>query len=81
MAPKDEEISGSDKKNPSPYTLSLNNNLVCSHRNREGHDLGTCFQLIGYPDWWGNRPHSSAIGRGSGHKHNSSGGRDKGDVP
>ncbi|KAA3466824.1 retrovirus-related Pol polyprotein from transposon TNT 1-94 isoform X1 [Gossypium australe] len=56
-------------------------NCVCSHCNREGHDSGTCFQLIGYPDWWGNRPYSSAIGRGSGRKCNSSGRRNKCGVP
>ncbi|PNX82965.1 hypothetical protein L195_g039002, partial [Trifolium pratense] len=28
----------------------------CTHCHREGHEAGGCFQLVGYPDWWGDRP-------------------------
>lgn len=31
-------------------------NALCSHCNKTGHDATGCFQLIGYPDWWGDRP-------------------------
>ena len=37
---------------------------VCKYCNREGHDADGCFQLIGYPDWWGDRPKMSGSGRG-----------------
>ncbi|XP_072077788.1 uncharacterized protein [Arachis hypogaea] len=29
--------------------------LVCSHCGRTGHEIKGCFQLIGYPEWWGDR--------------------------
>lgn len=25
---------------------------LCSQCNKVGHDVASCFQLIGYPDWW-----------------------------
>ena len=54
---------------------------VYSHCNREGHNLGTCFQLIEYPDYWGNRPCSSTSGQGSGCKRNGGGGHDRSGIP
>ena len=30
--------------------------MVCSHCGKAGHDAKSCFQLIGYPEWWGDRP-------------------------
>ena len=41
-------------------------NVVCTNCKREGHDANTCFQLIGYPEWWGNRPRTNVSGRGGG---------------
>ncbi|KAF7821316.1 retrovirus-related Pol polyprotein from transposon TNT 1-94 [Senna tora] len=37
--------------------------MTCSNYKREGHDTENCFQLIGYPEWWGNR---SRTGNGRG---------------
>jgi hypothetical protein len=31
-------------------------NTACSNCNRTGHDTTGCFEIIGYPDWWGDRP-------------------------
>ena len=31
-------------------------NLTCSHCKKKGHDLSNCFELNGYPEWWGDRP-------------------------
>ncbi|KAJ0021463.1 hypothetical protein Pint_31254 [Pistacia integerrima] len=36
------------------------------NKNGEGHDADNYFQLIGYPEWWGNRPRTSVTGRGGG---------------
>jgi hypothetical protein len=55
--------------------------VVCSNCKREGHDSDSCFQLIGYPNWWGNRPRPNATRRGSGRKRNNGGGRDIGNMP
>ncbi|KAF7821761.1 retroelement pol polyprotein-like [Senna tora] len=52
---------------------------TCSNCKREGHEAENCFQLIGYPEWWGNRSRTSG-GRG-GHKQGTSGGRDKTATP
>ncbi|KAJ1394382.1 Gag-polypeptide of LTR copia-type [Sesbania bispinosa] len=40
-----------------------NSDKFCTHCNREGHDATSCFQLHGFPDWWGDRPRG---GRGPG---------------
>jgi hypothetical protein len=29
---------------------------TCSSCNRPGHDVDNCFDLIGYPEWRGDRP-------------------------
>jgi len=29
---------------------------VCSHCKQSGHEASECFQLVGYPDWSGDRP-------------------------
>ncbi|WJZ85563.1 hypothetical protein VitviT2T_005089 [Vitis vinifera] len=55
-------------------------NVVCTNCKREGHDADTCFQLIGYPKWWGNRPRTNISGRGGGRKHGAHGGHDKGGI-
>lgn len=34
-----------------------NSEIFCPHCNREGHDERSCFQLHGFPEWWG-RPSS-----------------------
>lgn len=31
-------------------------NLVCTHCKIKGHEASGCFQLIGYPEWWGEKP-------------------------
>ena len=36
--------------------------IVCSNCNRTGHDTMSCFQLVGYPDWWGDRPRHEGKG-------------------
>ena len=54
----------------------------CTHCNREGHDDNSCFQLHGFPEWWGDRPRGgrgpgrggATTGRGAGR----SGGRGRG---
>ncbi|RVW98342.1 Retrovirus-related Pol polyprotein from transposon RE1 [Vitis vinifera] len=55
-------------------------NVVCTNCKREGHDANTCFQLIRYPKWWGNRPRKNVSGRGGGRKHGAHGGHDKGGI-
>lgn len=40
-------------------------NVVCSNCNRTGHRAETCFQILGFPEWWGDRPRNR-IGRGRG---------------
>ena len=56
-----------------------NKSQFCTHCNKQGHDAGSCFQLIGYPDWWGDRSKNEgkAIGKGKSQQH-ASGGRGNG---
>ncbi|CAH9106014.1 unnamed protein product [Cuscuta epithymum] len=45
--------------------------LVCSHCKKKGHEVGACFKLHGYPEWWmernrnGKGTSSSRNGQGS----------------
>ncbi|CAA7015079.1 unnamed protein product [Microthlaspi erraticum] len=42
--------------------------VLCKHCNRGGHPSESCYALIGYPEWWGERPRSRSMqtrGRGS----------------
>ncbi|KAJ4717147.1 Retrovirus-related Pol polyprotein from transposon TNT 1-94 [Melia azedarach] len=53
----------------------------CVHCNRKGHDESSCFQLHGFPDWWGDRPRGGrGLGRGGrgGGRGSTSGGRGRG---
>ncbi|XP_026397593.1 uncharacterized protein LOC113292991 [Papaver somniferum] len=48
---------------------------VCNHCHQDGHTEEGCFELIGYPYWWGDRPRGGFVsGRGSG-RGNIGGGR------
>jgi len=46
--------------------------MICSHYKRSGHDANSCFALIGYPEWWGDRPHTSEKNGGRGRRSQSS---------
>jgi len=34
-----------------------NKTMICFHCKLSGHDTNSCFALVGYPKWWGDRPH------------------------
>ncbi|XP_021734091.1 uncharacterized protein LOC110700810 [Chenopodium quinoa] len=58
-----------------PQRSSDNSEKFCNHCNRVGHDKTGCFQIHGYPSWWGNRGRGGR-GRGRGDSGGSnSGGR------
>lgn len=38
--------------------------LVCTSYKKSGHTTDTCFQVIGYPDWWGERSRLNRRGGG-----------------
>ena len=43
-------------------------NVTCTHYKQLGHEAADCFQLMGYPEWWGDRPQdakSTRCGRGN----------------
>lgn len=35
-----------------PKTSDYFSPRTCTHCNKSGHDIASCFQLIGYPEWW-----------------------------
>jgi len=43
--------------------------MICSHCKRSGHDANSCFALIGYPEWWGDRLNTD--GKNGGHGRGS----------
>ncbi|KAL1310047.1 uncharacterized protein [Arachis hypogaea] len=48
---------------------------VCTHCERSGHEVKECFQLVGYPEWWGERPRGGGTSNRTSQKQ---GGRGKG---
>ncbi|GKA62933.1 hypothetical protein Tco_0762452, partial [Tanacetum coccineum] len=40
--------------------------ITCFECNRTGHTLESCFEIIGYPEWWGDRPKPTGRGAGKG---------------
>lgn len=50
---------------------------VCSNYNRTEHEATSCFQQIGYPDWWGERPRTEGKSGGRGRGRSSNIGRGK----
>ncbi|KAJ1386322.1 Retrotransposon gag domain [Sesbania bispinosa] len=48
--------------------------VVCLNCGKSGHDIGgCCFKLIGYPDWWGDRPRNELRTGGRGKAQQRSG--------
>lgn len=53
-------------------------NMLYSHYKKVGHEAETCFELQGYPEWWGDQPRSderNGFGRGRGLMSGRRGGR------
>ncbi|XP_050902923.1 uncharacterized protein LOC127115410 [Lathyrus oleraceus] len=44
-----------------------NSEKFYTHYNREGHEESSCFQLHGFPEWWGGRPRGGRGRDTSGH--------------
>lgn len=40
--------------------------LICGNCKHKGHTRETCFEIIGYPGWWGERGGKNQRGRGRG---------------
>ncbi|CAN7024392.1 unnamed protein product [Brassica rapa subsp. trilocularis] len=38
-----------------------NKSVFCKHCNRNGHSPDSCFAVIGYPEWWGDRPRARTV--------------------
>ncbi|XP_010412622.1 PREDICTED: uncharacterized protein LOC104698950 [Camelina sativa] len=48
--------------------------MVCSVCKKSGHTVDTCFQVIGYPEWWSERPRGiGGFARGGGRQGNGRG--------
>ncbi|VFQ91054.1 unnamed protein product [Cuscuta campestris] len=55
----------------------ITRDVRCKHCGVTGHEISGCFQLIGYPEWWGDRPRGQIGGRGGG-RNGRGGGRQGG---
>ncbi|CAA7037264.1 unnamed protein product [Microthlaspi erraticum] len=69
-----------------PYFQQREKDVTCTHCGKYGHAQSDCFQLKGYPEWWGERGRDFAergrggggrgrFGRGGGVAGRSGGGR------
>ncbi|KAH9672345.1 hypothetical protein KPL70_017686 [Citrus sinensis] len=57
--------------------------VLCTHCNKIGHEESSCFQLIGYPEWWGERPkatRNAGCGRGNSRQNGGNNGRGRGGL-
>ncbi|KAJ8645102.1 hypothetical protein MRB53_006850 [Persea americana] len=83
-----------ERGNPMSFAIQVGRNsggegkdksIMCTNCKRKGHDAETCFQRIGYPEWWGDRPRTAtggrSSGRGRGAQQNAGGGRGRGGLP
>ena len=55
--------------------------VLCTHCNKIGHEASSCFQLIGYPEWWGKWPkamRNAGCGRGNSRQNGGNNGRGRG---
>ena len=56
--------------------------MICSNCKQKGHEADSCFQQIGYPKWWSDRPRTitggRSGGRGRGVQQGIGGGRGRG---
>lgn len=64
-------VAKKDPTDPS-NSVSARRSTQCSHCGRKGHEKANCWQLVGFPDWWEERPNrpenrgtQSSRGRGS----------------
>ncbi|WVZ16526.1 hypothetical protein V8G54_009508 [Vigna mungo] len=55
--------------------------MVCSYCGKAGYDAKNCFQVIGYPEWWSDRPRNEGgTNNKNQHRNGISTGRGKGGV-
>ena len=40
--------------------------VICSNCKQKGHEADSCFQRIGYPEWWDDMPRITIGGRSGG---------------
>ncbi|VFQ73325.1 unnamed protein product [Cuscuta campestris] len=64
------KVTQEEEKNPVGFAVinnrDNNRDLKCKHCGQTGHEMSGCFQLIGYPEWWGDRPRFQTARRGAG---------------
>lgn len=73
---RSEAVSFAVQRSSHPSSKQRNDKVVCTNCNYPGHDVSSCFQLKGYPDWWTGPRGKNSSGRGRGAA--SSSGRGKG---
>uniref|UniRef100_A0A1J3CZ11 Retrotransposon Copia-like N-terminal domain-containing protein n=1 Tax=Noccaea caerulescens TaxID=107243 RepID=A0A1J3CZ11_NOCCA len=50
-----------------PRNDERDRSTLCKHCNRSGHASDSCFAVVGYPEWWADRPRTRTVqGRGRG---------------
>jgi hypothetical protein len=54
--------------------------ILCTNCNRSEHDTTDCFQLVGYPDWWGDRLKTEGRSNARGKGQHRGSGRGRGPV-
>ncbi|KAH9789598.1 retrotran gag 3 domain-containing protein [Citrus sinensis] len=55
--------------------------ILCTHCNKNGHEASSCFQLIGYPECWGERSkatRNASHGRDNSRQNSRNNGRGRG---
>ena len=52
----DSKNEGRGRRSQSSLQHGKDKTRICSNCKRSGHDANSCFALIGYPEWWRDRP-------------------------
>jgi len=68
----DRKNEGRGRGSQSTLQHGKDKTMICSHCKRSGHDTNSCFGLIGYPEWWGDRLRTDRKNGGRGRGSQSS---------
>ncbi|VFQ89878.1 unnamed protein product [Cuscuta campestris] len=63
------KMTTEEERNPMGFAVDMgkssrDNNLKCKHCGQSGHEISGCFLIIGYPEWWVDRPRMQSSRRG-----------------
>lgn len=66
VTPGVHRLNGAASGYPASRQLNRDPSRQCTGCGRMGHEVSSCFKVVGYPEWWGDRPRNRADSKGHG---------------